>query len=471
MNIKKLFQVENIIAGIILFSFLFYLFIAFNNTPAHDDYLFIELLSKYGLFGSIKYWYYSWQGRVSAYFFTNLTLMAERFTNGLFIYVLLVLTLFIAAIYMLMKIAFKNANIGISKRHLFLFSAYFFVFFQEMVYDKSILYWLAASASYYTGLVFFLVGIALLFSELNNLLKYFLLVPCFLITGTSVENLGLSALIILIVLCFVAFFLKKENFLSNYKIGILLSMVACFFGVAVMLLCPGLKHRTTGFVQPGIISAVKIALNSSYHFYKFMLLPELGKLILYAAPFLYFGNVIQERNKQFETKKMKQVLQIVLLFVVCLIGANFFIMAYGTAGMGQPRTLTHPAFLVVLLFSFSAFMFGYTRQVSRQFSLLITYSAMVVFIISIIQNYSRTLPESLKYSQSAKSRINLLLEEKSKGRSEPLILDSLHYNQYVIYRSDEISPDTSGEWNKAVVRALDLDFKISSTAKNYSEEL
>lgn len=467
--IRRVLTVENSLWLIVLLSLSNGLVLAWYNTIARDDWDFIYFLNTYGFFGAIEAYYFSWQGRVSAYIFTYGTLLSNNYINGLFVYYILLLVVFISSIYCLLTAAFKYFGVSCKPLSILLFSTYLFVFFQEIVYDKSTIYWLAASASYYAGLAFALAGFALIVSTGQSWIKIFFSFFFFLFAGCSVEHYGFILILLLAIALASTYIITDKNIFHDNKIKIIVAIIACSVGIAIMMLCPGLEFRRAGFSRPDILSALKISVNSFYHFYKFMFLPELGKLILFSSPFIYWGS--KRNNFSYGAKsKYIRVIALILLIMLIIVIVNFLILAYGTGGIGQPRTLTHIAFILAFGFSLVAFITGYTLQISKNIALLLIGGAVIVFVISFAQNTFRTLPESIKYSKSESDRIELILKEKRKDRTEPLIVDSLYYNEYVMYRSDEISPDTASSWNKAIVRALELDYSISSNSQTFSED-
>lgn len=466
-KIKKFDKVETVLWAIVILFLINGILLGWYNTIAKDDWDFLHSLKVYGFLGTIKAYYYSWQGRISAYIITSATLLLNNYTNGLFVYYLFVVILFVASIYSLMNTISERNGIPIKQSLGWLLSIYFFIFFHEMVYDKSTLYWLAASASYYSGLAFALAGFAVLVSQSNLAVKTVLVFFLFLFAGCSVEHYGFIFLVLLIVALLTAFLFQKNNILVENRTGLFVATIACTLGIVIMMNSPGLEFRRAGFPKPDIISVLKIAANSIYHFYKFMFLPDLGKMILFASPFLYFGNKFANTEKK---NNSLYLILIILFFILCIVLFSFLILAYGTGGMGQPRTQTHIAFILALGFSVVSFIVGYTLQISRQISLLLFLVSVVVWGMTYFQNLFRTVPESIKYSQSVTTRNALIESEKKSGRTESLLLDSLHFNEYVVYRSDEISNDTAGGWNKVIVRAMELDFKISSNATVISED-
>lgn len=468
--LKRTSGIEKSLLAVIVLFLIYYFILAWFNTLAHDDQQFLYLLNTYGFVGSIKYYYLSWQGRVSAYFFTNLTLMADRYVNGLFAWFLCLVVFFVSGIYFFAKNILGRSGIKTDTTQLILFSAYLFVFFQEIVYDKSTIYWLAASTAYYSGLAFLIAGTALVFSERNSWLKYILLPFIFIVVGCSLEHLALISFFLLFIFLALSYILMDNNFFYANRAKIILSIIGISIGIAIMMLCPGLEKRRAAFPKPDLIAAIKITANSFYHFYKFMFLPELGKIILFSAPFVYLGIQLKPVEDLPSNKSFIKIVLLLISSLLAIVLLNFLIMAKGTGGMGQPRTLFNIAFFIALVFSAIAFSAGYYAQVSKSVAHLLSGAAVIVLLISLSQNYLRILPESIKYSNSVRNRIETLLDEKSKGRTEAIVLDSLHYNQYVIYRSDEIAPDATGEWNQTLKSALGIEYDISSVTVNYSAE-
>ncbi len=467
---KKSSGIEKYLLVVITLFAIYCFILAWFNTLAHDDRQFLYLFNTYGFVGSIKYYYLSWQGRVSAYVFTNLTLMADRYFNGLFVWFLFLVIFFVSGIYFCVKNILTRSGIKFDPIQMILFSAYLFVFFQEIVYDKSTIFWLAASTSYYSGLAFLIAGVALVFSEGNSWPKFIFLLLVFLIVGCSLENLAFISLFFLIVFLTLSCFFTGNSFFYKNRAKTIVSIIGIGIGIAILMLCPGLEKRIAAFPNPDMITAIKITANSFYHFYKFMFLPELGKIILFSAPFIYLGIKLKPAEDLPSKKPFVKTVLMLISLLLAVVLLNFLIMAKGTGGMGQPRTLFHIAFFIVLVFSGIAFLAGYYAQVSKPVAQLLSLAALIVLLISLSQNYLRILPQSIKYSYSVKNRITMLQVEKSKGRTEAIVLDSLHYNQYVIYRSDEIAPDTTGEWNQTLKKELGIDFNISSVTANYSED-
>jgi len=458
---------------LLIISFLgFQLILAFNNNLTVDDYDFLSKLNEYGFLNSIKYWYFSWQGRVGGYFFINIFLWMNTFFNALFFYNLFYLIFFTFSLFLLLEKLRKRAGLQINKLDLLICSMFFYVLFQEFSYDKTLIFWLDASILYYLSIAIGVYVVSLIFSDKRTPF-YLVLVLCLsLLAATFLENFSLLFFAVLFTGLAAAIYRPGNLFFNGTKSKFVMALLGCSIGLLILITCPGLKFRQSSFIRIDFISIIKISLNSTYHFYKILLLPELGKILLMTSPFIYWGVMLRKRNFKDLIKRPFLTVVVLLGILTGLICFSFLIMAYGTGGIGQPRTLTPVVFLLTATLSIVFFIFGYYAYISRNLALLMTIAGLGIYFINAGYDYLKLIPESIKYSNSEKNRMEIIDKAKNENQTDTLVLDTLYYNKYVIYRSNELSVDAEGMWNKAVKKAKDLNFEIKAKhAVSYTNDV
>jgi hypothetical protein len=255
-------------------------------------------------------------------------------------------------------------------------------------------------------------------------------------------------------------FFPSNVFFKGTKTKLIWAIVGCIAGITMLVLCPGLEYRQTSFVRPGLIDIVKISLNSSYHFYKILLLPQLGEIIFMTAPFIYWGAKLRQRNLKDTANNPLLICAALLLILFALLYFSFLIMAYGTGGIGQPRTLTPVVFLLTATISIIYFIFGYYNYVSKGVAVLMTITGLIIYFANAAVGYFIVLPESIRYSESERQRMELIEKARTEDRTDTLVLDTLYYNKHVIYRSNELADRPDKGWNKTVKEAKKIKFEL-----------
>lgn len=447
--------------GAVVFSYLlFQLILAFYNNLTVDDYDFLSKLQDYGFWGSIKLWYYSWQGRVGAYFFINVFILLNTYLNALVVYHLFFLIVFNGSLFLLLKQLVRRSGAIVSNMELLTGVLFFYVLFQSFTFDKTLVFWLDASIIYYLSIAIALFVNSIIFSEKNNAVYFVLVALLSMLASTFLENFSLLFFALLVLGLTISVCFPSTLFFQGTKAKFAFAIMGCVLGIAVLVLCPGLEFRQASFVRPGIFGIIKISLNSSYHFYKILLLPELGKIIFMAAPFIYWGAKLRERNFKDTANNPLLICAALLSILFTLIYFSFLVMAYGTGGIGQPRTLTPVVFLLTATLGIVYFIVGYYGKISKGIATMMTVAGLSIYFINAATDYLKVLPESIKYSQSERQRMGLIDRFALENRTDTLVLDTLYYNKHVIYRSNELAVSPDQGWNKTVKEAKKIEFEL-----------
>src|SRR5262249_35172041 len=152
------------------------------------DYCFMRVLNDNGYWGAISFWYNHWQGRFSPHLVIDLVIKLSSYFSSLFIYLLVLIGLYIYSVTKILQYFLSEKEISNKKLLLFNFGILIFNLHMISNFEFSTLYWLNASAMYFGGIAFALLGLSEILSNSRKMHSYVLLIIGFTYAGSSAEN-------------------------------------------------------------------------------------------------------------------------------------------------------------------------------------------------------------------------------------------------------------------------------------------
>ena len=150
---------------------LLYFVLGFFNRPASDDIIFISIIKGKNIVEYIKWFYETWSGRWTgnAYFFAVMSASNafQTIHYFMFIYYIITLILFIYSISTIIKIgAYKLFLVQLEVKKVIIYSVLFLGSFYFLTFQYiEVWWWMCASVDTLQGIVFLLLGTALLLKE------------------------------------------------------------------------------------------------------------------------------------------------------------------------------------------------------------------------------------------------------------------------------------------------------------------
>jgi hypothetical protein len=457
--------------------FLTYIFIlGFYNRLAWDDYIFLAHMKKYGFLGGIPPWYMTWQGRFCPHLFINMVLVIYSYIPNMIVYPILISTLFIVSIFKILKNYFELNYYYLINYSVLLFSGLILTSLQFNTF-----FWPSASAMYFGGVLFCLIGIASVVNNKSTNYSYIFIPFSFLFLGCSSEPVGFLACLVLggtvLFILYNSKFDVKQFFRNSINVKLFIALLFCSIGFLIMMLSPGNKARMSNYEQlTDVFSILKITFYSTVYLFghAFFKLPYFICLML---PFLLLGVKLQKNIllKRFSVYKI--VLCFVILFLAVFI-ANAPVV-YATGTHGPLRSYVYFSFIILTAFFLFFLYLGYHYFDNEK---ILKFRAMlsILFLFALVfYSFSKELPLVKKYNQSDKDRVALLMDLKKKHHSGVVVVAPLYSTEYttitdlfrkVTHTYREEMSDTplliseigeKEEWsNDAISKGLDLGFPI-----------
>ncbi len=449
--------------GLFLF---FVLKIAFYNRLALDDYCFKAWLKEYGFWGAIHYNYTTWQGRFGSQVLINLTLQLYEVIPTLLLYHIFLIGIYLFSIFkMLSKILPQRI---LKNWQIFTLSLLIFNSFLLTTYDFSAFYWLNASAMYFGGIAFALLGFSEIVSPSQSIFSYLILSISFLIAGSSSESFGLVLLLFLSILLafqlfpylltfFIRFFhLKTIRFKSKDK-KIAFAFAFCFLAFFAMILAKGTWERKSAFPEMGIMYTLYRSVKYVYYTVLALTVQKSIFLVVLAISMMYVGALCRN-NTSINEKSIVKILIISILFFIFLLVIAIFPNVYAMGGIGAYRSLTHLAFYVLVCTAILSFLIAYQTAFSLQVARTLTIFASVSFLI-MSNDLRIRLHYTRLYLDSDKARMENLLELKSQNIQGVVKVKPLYQSPYNILIMNEIQGNNAYA-GKCICNAIGAGFSI-----------
>lgn len=435
-----------------LLSLIYFITLGYYNRLATDDYCYLLGQKDYGFLSPFTFWYQNWQGRFSALFFMNVFLKIHDLIHSLLPETLLLLSLFIWGTSQLLKkmvpvlTTFERVNLSVFIISVFIINNYEFNTF----------YWLNASAMYFGGVLFLLIGINEILSSKVNFWSYVLLGLSALYAGSSSETFGLICNLVLLIIL-VKYLIesrgKLSELMSNRRFNkLLVAFIFCSISFLIMYFAPGnavrLKMTALNAHQIIPLPLHKMIPASIYAFFFFgySTFVKLPYWILLAFSFLYLGSSLKSKLDIPNIKNFNLAL-ISLCFIaflwICLLPT-----VYVQGELGPKRALTHVALYITFFTVFLAFAIGYKRKLNEYRLLWLSIISVFLWGTMLVVYLINDIPEVRKYVQSDEERITYLKSIRNISENDTLLLKPLY-----VPPGEGVGEQVRGFFQKTLIKA------------------
>ncbi len=443
---------------LLIFAGLVYLFFiilaAYHNRLAADDYCFKASIASDGFFKSFYAYYTTWQGRFGAHIIINTVIFFYDSFPSLFVYAIVLVGLYLFAIYRILSVLLfpQFAHYPLV---LWAISILIFNIFLLTVYDLRAFYWLNASAMYFGGIAFTLLGIAELLSPAKSIFSYIILAMSFTIAGSSAENFGLILNLLLLLFLVYQIFYEKINSYSYKKT--IIAFIFCFAAFLVMIFAEGTQIRRSLFPEVNIFYAAFRSFKYVYYTILALVAQRTIFLLVLAVAMIYVGTLCRS-EKSIDEQWVVKVITAGIPLGFCFLAACVFPNVYAMGGIGEYRSLTHIAFYVVVAVATLSFLVGYKTYFPTNISKLLTMVGAITFLI-MANDMRINLHYTKQYVASEDARI-AHLEGLKKAKTKGMItLKPLYYTPYNLFVPNEIRKQ-NGYPNSCISDAMNLGFSI-----------
>ncbi len=393
---------------------VFYFILSYYNRLASDDIVFKALIKDKSVFEGLSKIYTIWSGRWASwgYLFTLLS-SSSKFQNlhyFIFIYHCITLLILIYSVNTIIRIAInKLFNVIIDAVTQLIYTILFIAgFYYATFHHMEVWWWVSASVYYLQGIVFLLLGIALLLKEKKNIFHYVLIGASFLYVGASFE---LYACIVVCLFISIYFYLiykktlitfKKSHYFNALVIAFIcftVSAIACF-------IAPGNFERRALF-ENAIVNYP--ALNSSTFFQTKYIV-----FVAFSMVFVLLGKEIKNRNPTV-VLNVKTVLLIAIFPLLISIGIGYLFQFFILYGNPIPlRGWTFTSLSLCFFISVFFMVIGHCVNFSKIIVQLFLKSCLPIFICtSQIYTACKQYNYVSKYSKAYDKQIEDLLAAKT----------------------------------------------------------
>ena len=458
-----------------LVSLLYFVMLGYYNRLALDDYCYLAAQNEHGFLSPFNFWYQNYQGRFSAQFFINFINNVYGVVHSLLPFTLLFLVLFIGIIHQL----FKKLAPALSLFETLNLSIFFFSVFVINNYEFNTFYWLNASAMYFGGVLFLLIGLNVILSRRINFWTHFWLILSAIYAGSSSETFaliwcGVAGLIIL-------FYLRKlkfngRSFIANLHLKkLLIAFSLCIISFIIMYLAPGngvrLKITAWNIHQQVPLSFGRMIPAAMHAFLVFggITCTKLFYWIFLALPFVYMGNSLKDKVRMNQQKTINIIIASVgfIIFLwMCLLPT-----VYVQGEIGPKRALTHVAFYITCFVVFLSLSTGLKIPFESRKLIWPGIISVILWAVIVSGRLYQDIPEAKKYARSEDVRIAYLKKFENKFVQDTLLLHPLHIpvslmqgNIYHPLQPNEIKPVHQDFVNDCICRGLHLEFHVKLKA-------
>lgn len=416
-----------LLAAFFIIRLSFSLLIFYWDVPQTDDFCFMARMHEYGFWGSLHWWYFQWQGRFLPQLLTNIVMVQYNLFDSMLLYGIFLSTLFIFAIYQLITHTLSNTGIELKikeKLLVGLFSGILFCFILDYHTDSSTFYWINVSTMYFSGIAFFILGVAELLNKKNNKASYLALCFSFIYAGCSAEHVGVLVLGFLVISYIIQ---KKLTFLSiNYfkQEKLIVAFFSCLVSFLLMYFAPGNAFRLASTEQPDFSDGLLNIARFTSIFYFNRLTENSGYLILGFLLSIWIGSYFRDRI-HIDQQQLKKIIFTNFLTLIYFTVGSIIIFGFLVNYNAPSRAFVHISALLVLFIGLLGFILGLTSQ-SRQIT-FIHQIALLVFLIygtTVLYKYKFYLNPTIDYAKSVRNRIKDIKEIK-QDTSKYMVLPKL----------------------------------------------
>lgn len=397
---------------------IYYLILNYYNRLSQDDYAFLTWSASNNIYDAVKFIYLTHQGRYASFVFQWLKFRFIGLTGIFFFEPIINYLIGLFAIYLIVDKVVKMNKLAIS---ILMMNLFIIVNFEFCSF-----YWICASAGICSFAFVVFLAYCILFFK-SNIRSFVGLVLLSIYIGGS--NEAFSPLVLFLMFAYGCYILWqnkfdfKRTFSDKYIIRLCVSAVIILVGFYFVCAAPGNANRLAHYEQPTVGGALLISLKNVILFF-YLLFFKLHYIILGSIISFAFGSLYHKKEIVVSKTMFLYSTMIVLIFV----WINTIPAAWAMGGFGFHRIYTFAIQVLFFYCLFWAFILGQKDIQSNIIPKVIPCINILVFVYCIVQlsNIFIDAPTAIKYYRSDKDRIEILLSEKSKGRTEPLYLVPLY---------------------------------------------
>ncbi|EAY28511.1 DUF6056 family protein [Microscilla marina] len=441
---------------------LSYIFlVAYYNRLALDDYCELYMYQRHGFFTAVKIWYNQWTISVALKPITVFFINASKYIHSLWVYIILLTTLFIWVFYRLINTIQQTLNL--QKQPWFNLQLSIFIFWVlfNSFFNPSTYFWVTASVGYCFTLTCFLQIITFLLSPPKpKVLSYFFTGLSALFIGNGSINLAFTLLILLGLL--MLFLLFEHPWQVNKKQlvkKVCFVLVICLTGITVTLLAPGVYARKAMFPEISIAEAFRRSLGA-IQVLSALIQDKLKYFLILLLPMVYVGTLFRTPHTQNDAKVTGWfLLGLPLLLIIIWVATLPTIYAIGS--IGPLRSLTHLSLYIVCYVVSFGFLIGYQTMFSKKLAFVLACSSFFYLCVIGLKKIKDDVPQVAQYAKSYDQRMAYIKKLKAQGHTQKVVLPPLAQPNYTIIATDELSQSSNYWVNSCLQNALELKFELT----------
>ncbi len=465
---KKINSISNwlLILGALSFALLYFT-LSFYTRPANEDVVFLSIIKNKNILEMLKWLYLTWTGRwASMFYFLSILFSTSDFQSiHYFIFTYYSVTFFILlyAINFLIRYSLsKFSNHLIDFKTSIAFSILFIAGFYFSTFQNiEVWWWIFASVDTLQGIVFLLLGTALLLNENKNKFHYFLICFCFIYIGGCYE---IYALIVGTLFFILFLFLKKLKQFSSFKNGKLfkgfaIAIISLGISIIISFSAPGNFNRRTSYINSNSEEIKNEKLNTEITLTANDLFQKKQMIALsIASLWLLLGMGIKKNNEQIGNKK--QLKKIILIFALPLLISVLITYLFQILILKDYQIpIRGWTFTSFSLFTFCCVLFfiiGYSINFSNSifkniFKIVLPFATFAILFFYFLREYQLTHIYAKEYDKL----IATLIEAKNDTEKKTIFVNALPNAGMLM--PFEIGTEYIDEPIKNI---LDLDYEI-----------
>lgn len=450
-------------------TFVFALFVClllmlcYFNRLATDDYYFIWDVRNHGIITGVVSQYMEWCGRFAATFAMDLFYKAFDINYSYYSFFPILSALLISAgIYFLLGNYSTAFSLSFTKTQRLLSAASFtaLLFFLSVDIGES-WFWFCSQSSYMWSIIAFIWGLVFLSNSKYVVLSTLAAFICFIYVGGSIEVFS-----VIFGLFFTIYLILKYRKTKNIRLFLSVNKKALivYLGLAIsfiiFLIAPGNYLRDGLFPEHQFWYSFFITAKSFVKFGIFYLPFKLLYILVFASPFLIFGNAIKPNEIKLFNYSFKTFFWKLSLVFSLTLFLFFFIVAYVMVETGPPRMWFFVSFLLSVYFCILFFYAGYKDVINSKYLVFIKNGTVLLGIGLMVFHIIYQYPIVSNYSKATDSRNEYITELNKTITSDSLIYLTPLPPAGMLY-STEITNDTTHFTNKELRLGYELKFHVA----------
>ena len=422
MTSNKSISITLCLALFALASTLYLLMLGWNNALALDDYGYVSLVEKHGVWGMMSIAYHGWQCRFSTFLVNGLILLMFGRAKNLVGVTILMLLLGWGTTCLLFSGINRKYNLGIPIPIVGLVSIITVNVGVVSFLEPATFFWLCALNYTISIWMTLLLIYALFFCNGNNAIRWVLTVVSSLyISGTAENYTPLVILVLGIVWLVRLLYLKlKTSQQKEVNTMLLASLIIMGAGFLVMLYGPGNKNRLASLSEESMaIASLKFSqiILKTVKGSAILLLRELSRLQFFLITFPVFYEIgalyCNNRQSQMTIAHAGLVIALFVLFVIISVAA----CVVGIGWYAPPRAFSYMSFVMMGVCAYLGVRLGarhhYKKRVVPRSALIffslvgtLVFTAMIARDKPIVEDYHGYITSRNESIQSRKENVN-----------------------------------------------------------------